>query len=100
MFRPSSSAASSAARQRLEVDTDVDERFSFVMKKDRMPDADMAFWLDRLKWKIPQWGKDHWLIRALRRGIGVHHENMPKQYVFDLMDFGFVYLLLAFFVGF
>jgi hypothetical protein len=79
-FAPSS-AASSAARQRLEVDADVDERFSFVMKKDRMPDADMAFWLDRLKWKIPQWGKDHWLIRALRRGVGVHHENMPKQYV-------------------
>ena len=71
-----------SASQSLEVDTDVDERFSFVMKKDRMADADMEFWLDRLKWKIPQWGKDHWLIRALRRGIGVHHESMPKQCVF------------------
>ena len=38
----------------LEEDTDVDERFSFVMKKDRMADVDMDYWMERLRWKIPQ----------------------------------------------
>jgi hypothetical protein len=64
----------------LEEDTDVDERFSFVMKKDRMADSDMQYWLNRLQRRLPQWGKNHYLIRALRRGIGVHHEAAPKAY--------------------
>lgn len=59
---------------------DIDERFSFVLTKDRLNEADMKWWMDRVNKKIPQWGRSHFLIRALKRGVGVHHEGLPKAY--------------------
>jgi hypothetical protein len=52
-------------------DREVDERFSFVRDKDRMAESDSKYWMDRLRKQVPQWSKDHPLLRALNRGIGM-----------------------------
>lgn len=57
-----------------------DPRFSFVKEGDHMVYSDLQYWLNRMLRKT-KWGRDHPLVRALFRGIGVHHAGMPRKYL-------------------
>jgi hypothetical protein len=57
----------------------VDCKFSFLKETERMPSADFEFWLDRVLRKTG-WTRAHPYIRALARGIGLHHDGLSKAY--------------------
>jgi len=63
---------------------DVDVRFSFVSDTERPSREDLEYWLTRLR-KNTGWPVDHPLIKALWRGVGVHHEGLPRSYK-DLVE--------------
>eukprot|EP00471_Norrisiella_sphaerica_P010558 CAMPEP_0184496812 /NCGR_PEP_ID=MMETSP0113_2-20130426/34938_1 /TAXON_ID=91329 /ORGANISM="Norrisiella sphaerica, Strain BC52" /LENGTH=2353 /DNA_ID=CAMNT_0026883619 /DNA_START=27 /DNA_END=7088 /DNA_ORIENTATION=+ len=77
-------AASKLDQDELDQLMDVDTRFSFVPDTDRISREDLDFWLDRLR-KTTQWPVGHPLLRALWRGIGVHHAGLPRSYK-DLVE--------------
>eukprot|EP00467_Chlorarachnion_reptans_P011033 CAMPEP_0114531348 /NCGR_PEP_ID=MMETSP0109-20121206/26009_1 /TAXON_ID=29199 /ORGANISM="Chlorarachnion reptans, Strain CCCM449" /LENGTH=2464 /DNA_ID=CAMNT_0001714189 /DNA_START=104 /DNA_END=7498 /DNA_ORIENTATION=- len=62
----------------------VDPRFAFIHETERILREDLDFWLDRLR-KETGWPVHHPLLRALWRGIGVHHEGLPRTYK-DLVE--------------
>mmetsp|Transcript_4786 Transcript_4786/g.11350 ORF Transcript_4786/g.11350 Transcript_4786/m.11350 type:complete len:1865 (-) Transcript_4786:396-5990(-) len=62
----------------------VDSRFSFIEDGKAMESGEMEWWLDRLLWKT-KWPRTHLLIRALQRGIGVHHDELERAYK-DLVE--------------
>jgi hypothetical protein len=66
----------------VEVDADayvVDPRFSFIEEHERMDKKELDYWVNRTLYKT-QWKRSHPLIRALFRGIGVHHSGLVKHY--------------------
>eukprot|EP01080_Neovahlkampfia_damariscottae_P000273 gene273-6688_t len=58
---------------------DIKAKYSFVSQGEDMASEDKEFWLKRLLWKT-KWKEDHPLLRALQKGIGVHHSGLPKEY--------------------
>jgi replicative superfamily II helicase len=62
----------------------VDPRFSFVKEGEHMNYTDLKYWMDRMIYKT-EWDRQHPLVRALFRGIGVHHAGMPSTYK-DLVE--------------
>mmetsp|Transcript_10845 Transcript_10845/g.19822 ORF Transcript_10845/g.19822 Transcript_10845/m.19822 type:complete len:1849 (-) Transcript_10845:249-5795(-) len=62
----------------------VDPRFSFIQDGQMMEMGEMEWWLDRLLYKT-KWSRTHPLIRALQRGIGVHHDELHRAYK-DLVE--------------
>eukprot|EP00696_Hemimastix_kukwesjijk_P003930 gnl/Hemi2/14832_TR5030_c0_g1_i1.p1 gnl/Hemi2/14832_TR5030_c0_g1~~gnl/Hemi2/14832_TR5030_c0_g1_i1.p1 ORF type:complete len:1741 (+),score=571.48 gnl/Hemi2/14832_TR5030_c0_g1_i1:323-5224(+) len=56
-----------------------DNRFSFTNDLEREWD-DKSYWVDRILWKT-KWPADHYLMRALERGIGVHHPGHSADYI-------------------
>jgi len=62
----------------------VDPRFSFIGSGQSMESGEMEWWLDRLLRKT-KWPRTHLLIRALQRGIGVHHDELERSYK-DLVE--------------
>jgi replicative superfamily II helicase len=62
----------------------VDPRFSFTREGERLDAEERRFWVNRLI-KKQKWDAEHPLIRALYRGIGVHHGSLPKAYK-DLVE--------------
>ena len=66
----------------IEADQDayvVDPRFSFIDETEKMDSKELNYWIQRTLYKT-QWKRSHPLIRALFRGIGVHHSGLVKQY--------------------
>lgn len=57
-----------------------DERFSFIKTTERMDPKDLEYWRRRVVKKERAYTGEHWLIRALYRGIAIHHEGMWKAY--------------------
>eukprot|EP00478_Filoreta_tenera_P000035 GABV01000035.1.p1 GENE.GABV01000035.1~~GABV01000035.1.p1 ORF type:complete len:852 (-),score=295.83 GABV01000035.1:6-2429(-) len=57
----------------------VDPRFSFIEPGDHMDKDELDFWLRRTLHRN-KWSKHHPLIRALYRGIGVHHGRLSRSY--------------------
>jgi len=57
----------------------VDPRFSFIEEHERMDRKELDYWVNRTLYKT-QWKRSHPLIRALYRGLGVHHSGLVKQY--------------------
>ncbi len=53
-------------------------RYSFIRERDtvRFDSEEMRFWFDRLFTRVPP---NHDFVRALRRGIGVHHAGLSKH---------------------
>jgi len=62
----------------------VDPRFSFIQDGQAMETGELEWWLDRLLYKT-KWPRTHLLIRALQRGIGVHHDELERAYK-DLVE--------------
>jgi len=62
----------------------VDPRFSFIQDGQSMEMGEMEWWLNRLLYKT-KWSRTHPLIRALQRGIGVHHDELHRAYK-DLVE--------------
>ena len=58
---------------------DVDVRFSFLRAGESMDPAEMEWWIARMLWKTG-WKRSHPLVKALYRGIGVHHGALVKPY--------------------
>lgn len=58
---------------------DPDPEFSFAGKKGEYSKTSLLEDIERLKWKIK--GDDQDLLRALRRGVAVHHAGMNKRYL-------------------
>lgn len=56
-----------------------DPRFSFVKEGEHMNFHDLSYWLTRVL-RSTGWNRDHPLIKALFRGIGVHHGGLPRKY--------------------
>ena len=77
-------AAAQGDQDELDQLMNVDKRFSFVDPIDRLDREDLDFWIKRLKAKTG-WRFDHPLLRALWRGVGVHHEGLPRSYK-DLVE--------------
>jgi superfamily II DNA helicase RecQ len=46
--------------------------------------TDLKYWMDRMIYRT-EWDRQHPLVRALFRGIGVHHAGMPSTYK-DLVE--------------
>ena len=44
-----------------------------------MDKKELDYWMQRMLWKTG-WKKSHPLVRALSRGIGVHHSLLVKAY--------------------
>lgn len=57
----------------------VDPRFSFLKEGEQMDYGDIKYWMRRMLYKT-KWSKDHPLVRAIRRGFGVHHGGLPRAY--------------------
>ena len=67
-----------------------DPRFTFVKGFQTVRDSnaitkdEYEYWLERMK-KRTGWDNDHPLVRALFRGLGVHHAGLPRAYL-DIVE--------------
>jgi hypothetical protein len=57
----------------------VDPHFSFLRETEHMNSVDLEYWLGRVLYKTG-WRRDHPFIRALFRGIGIHHPALKMHY--------------------
>lgn len=62
-----------------EYEPDVDPRFSFLKEGEQMDSDELDFWLYRIRSRTG-WNSKHPLIRALKRGIGIHHGGLNLSY--------------------
>jgi hypothetical protein len=58
---------------------DIDDRFSFIRREERMDSGELDYWILRMLYKTG-WKRNHPLVRALYRGIGIHHAGLVKAY--------------------
>jgi hypothetical protein len=56
-----------------------DPRFSFLKETEHMPSEDLDYWMHRVLMKTG-WKRDHPFIRALFRGIGIHHPALKMNF--------------------
>eukprot|EP00477_Mikrocytos_mackini_P000611 GAHX01000652.1.p1 GENE.GAHX01000652.1~~GAHX01000652.1.p1 ORF type:complete len:1594 (+),score=373.75 GAHX01000652.1:54-4835(+) len=57
----------------------VDPKFTFVKPGETVAADELDFWMRKAKRKT-KWGNNHPMIKAVFRGIGVHHEGLAKGY--------------------
>eukprot|EP00456_Euglypha_rotunda_P092787 TRINITY_DN9780_c0_g1_i15.p1 TRINITY_DN9780_c0_g1~~TRINITY_DN9780_c0_g1_i15.p1 ORF type:complete len:594 (-),score=95.60 TRINITY_DN9780_c0_g1_i15:25-1806(-) len=67
-----------------EIDYPVDPRYTFVGEGEYMDSEELEWWKKRMLYKT-KYDKSHALVRALDRGIGVHHSGLHKSYK-DLVE--------------
>ena len=56
-----------------------DYRFTLFNRGDEMDSDDLHYWTRRLL-KKTKWPPSHPLLKGLERGIGLHHEGLPRHY--------------------